>query len=106
MAAEGQSDRMACDKELHKKQKCITEFLHVEKNSPTDIHQSLQNIYGDQIVDVRTASQWVVLFSNDNSYGRSSPLVQVLTSMACRLLFIAGQNASLMVVTVVKNTVQ
>ena len=106
MAAEGQSDRMASDMEVYLKQRCVIEFHHVEKIAPTDIHNDLLNISGDQIVDVRTASQWVVLFNNDNSYGRSSPLVQVLTSMACRLLFIAGQNASLMVVTVVKNTVQ
>ena len=30
-AAEGQSDRMASDMEVHMKQKCVTEFLHMEK---------------------------------------------------------------------------
>ena len=36
--AEGQSDRMASDMEVWMKQRCVTEFLHVEKMAPTDIH--------------------------------------------------------------------
>ena len=31
MAAEVQSDKMASDMEEHMKQRCVTEFLHVEK---------------------------------------------------------------------------
>ena len=38
MAAEGQSDKMTSDMEEHLKQRCVTEFLHVEKMAPTDIH--------------------------------------------------------------------
>ena len=39
MAAEGQSDKMMPDTELHTKKRCGTEFLHVEKKpAPTDIH--------------------------------------------------------------------
>ena len=38
MAAEGQSDKMVSDMEAHVKEKCVTEFLHVEKMAPTDIH--------------------------------------------------------------------
>ena len=38
MAAEGQSDRMAPDMEVYMKQRCVTEFLHVEKIAPIDIH--------------------------------------------------------------------
>ena len=47
IAAEGQSDKMVSDMEVHMKQRCATEFLHVEKIAPIDIHQSLLNIYGD-----------------------------------------------------------
>ena len=38
MVAERQSDRMVSDMEVHMKQRCITEFLHVEENAPIDIH--------------------------------------------------------------------
>jgi hypothetical protein len=31
MAAEGQSDKMASDMEVHMKQSCVTEFLHADK---------------------------------------------------------------------------
>ena len=30
MAAEGQSDKMASDTELHVEQKCVTDFPHVQ----------------------------------------------------------------------------
>ena len=54
MASEGQSDKMMSDMEMQMKQRCVTEFLHAEKNAPIDIHQCLQNVYGEQIVDVNT----------------------------------------------------
>ena len=54
MAAEGQPDRMVSDMEVRMKQRCGTEFLHVEKMSPIDIHQSLLNVYGDQTLNVST----------------------------------------------------
>ena len=54
MAAEGQSDTVASDTEVHMKQRCVTEFLHTEKMAPTDIHQLLLNVDGDQTVDVST----------------------------------------------------
>ena len=38
MAAEGQSDRMVSNMEVCMEQRCFTEFLHVEKMAPTDIH--------------------------------------------------------------------
>ena len=44
MAAEGQSDKMASDMELCMKQRCVTEFLCVEKFVPADIHQCLLNV--------------------------------------------------------------
>ena len=47
MAAEGQPD-MA----LFIKQRFVIEFLHVENTASTDIHWHLQDVYGDQTVDV------------------------------------------------------
>ena len=69
MAAEGQCDKMASDMEVCLKQRGGTEFLHVEKMAPTDIHRRLLYIYGDQAVDVSSERQWVVCFS---SVGRDS----------------------------------
>ena len=74
MAAEGQSDRMVSDMEVHMKQRCEIEFLHVENMAPIYIHQHLLNIYGDQTVDVSTVRQWVVHFSSGNSDSGSPPL--------------------------------
>jgi len=54
MTAEGQSDKMASDIEVCMKQRCVIEFLHVEKITPNDIHQRLLNVYGDQTVDINT----------------------------------------------------
>ena len=93
MAAEGHSDRMVSDMEVQMKQRCGTEFLHAEKIASTDIHQHLLNVYGDQTADVSTVRQWVVHFSSVHSNSESTPPVQIFTSMACRLLFIAGENA-------------
>ncbi len=47
MAAEGQSDKMASDMEVHVKQREFTEFLHEEKVGSIDIHSPLLNIYGN-----------------------------------------------------------
>ena len=52
MAEEGQSDKMESDMEVHMKQRCVTEFLQMEKIAPTDIHQCLLNVSGDQTVNV------------------------------------------------------
>jgi len=38
-------DKMASDMEVNMKERLVTEFLSVEKNSPTDFHQCLLNIY-------------------------------------------------------------
>ena len=38
MAAEGQSDKMMSDMKMHVKQRCVIEFLHVEKNCLLEIH--------------------------------------------------------------------
>ena len=102
MAAEGQSDTMASDMEVCMAQRCGTEFLLAEKMPLIDIHQYLPNVSGDQTVDVSTVRQWVVCFSSSNSDSVSAPLVQISMSRACRLLFIAGEVAQVMVVTVEK----
>jgi len=67
IAAEGQSDKMAFDIEACLKQKSRDESLHAGKMAPTDIHQHLLNIYGDQTVDITAVRQWAVHFSSDNS---------------------------------------
>ena len=101
MAAERQSDMEAC-----MRQRCVIEFLHVEKNSPADIHQCMLSVYGDQTVDVSTMRQWVVRFSNSNSAVKDKPhsrkAMKIFMSAECRLLFIGGKNAELMVVTIVE----
>ena len=56
-------------------------------------------------MDVSTVRQWVVHFSKCDSNSGSPPLVQAFMGMACRLLFIADENAELMVVTALKNSV-
>jgi len=38
MAVEGQSDKMMSDMEVPMKQRSVTEFLHEEKDAPTDIN--------------------------------------------------------------------
>ena len=70
MTAEGQSDKMASDMEVHMKQRCVIEFLHVEKIAPNDIHRCLLNIYRDQIVDVSTGGGW---FSSGDSDVKDKP---------------------------------
>ena len=73
MAAERQSDRMASGMEVWMKQRCVIEFLCAEKMAPTDIHQHLLNIYGDQLMDVSTVTQSVVGFSSGNSHLKDEP---------------------------------
>ena len=81
------------DVEVRMKQKCVTEFLHVERMAPTGIHWHSLNIDGDQAVDVSTVRWWVVRFSSGGNKSGSTPLVQIFMSMTCRLLFVAGENA-------------
>lgn len=57
----------------------------------TDIHQCLLKVYENHTVDVSTVRQQVVHFSSGDS--SSPPLVKILTSEACRLLFLIGKNA-------------
>jgi len=82
------------------------ELLCAEEMAPIDIHQHFVNIYGDQTVDVSTMRQWVVRFSNSNSAVKDKPhsrqAMKIFMSAECRLLFIGGKNAELMVVTIVE----
>jgi hypothetical protein len=73
MTAEGQSDKMVSDMEVCTKQRCVNEFLHAQKIAPNVIHQHLLNVYGDQIVDVRTVRQGVVRFSSGDSDVKDEP---------------------------------
>lgn len=57
MAAEGQPGKMVSDTEVRVKQRCVTQFLHVEKMANSDIHQCLLYVKGDQTVDVSIMRQ-------------------------------------------------
>jgi len=46
-AAEGQSDPMVSDMEVHMEQRCVIEFLHGDKMASLDIYWCLLNVYGD-----------------------------------------------------------
>ena len=91
MAAEGLSDQMLFDMEVHMKQKCVTKFLYAEKMAPIDIHRCLLNIYGDQTVDVSAMKRWVVFFSGGDSNSELPMPVQIFTNASCRLMFMAGK---------------
>ena len=56
-------------------------------------------------MDVRTVRWLVVHFSSGNSDSGSPALVGIVRNTACRLLFIADENAQLMVVTMLKQNV-
>ena len=73
MTADGHSDRLASAMGACMKQRCVTEFLHVETMAPTDIHRHLLNIYGDQTVDVGTVRQRVVHFDSGNGDVKDEP---------------------------------
>ena len=70
------------------KQRCVSEFPHVEKMAHIDSHQHLLNVSGNQTVDVSTVRQWVVCFSSGDSNSVSLPLGQILMNVARRVLFI------------------
>jgi len=103
MAAEGQSDKMASDMEGHMKQRAIKELLHVKKMAPADIHQCFRNVYGDQTVDVRAVSVFQQWQKRGETQAMFQTAVHTFTSLSCSLLFITGENAQLMVVTMLKN---
>ena len=70
--------------------------------TPTDLHQSLLNVYGVQAVVVSSVRWCTVHFSSGDSDTGSPLLVQTVMSAALRFLFIAGENAQLVVMTTLK----
>ena len=64
MAAERQSDNVASDEEVCIEQRCVTEFIHTEKNG---INLHFLNVYGDQMVDMSIERWWVVCTSSGDS---------------------------------------
>lgn len=82
MAAEGQSDIMVSDTEVHMKQRSGIEFLHEEKVAPTDIHQHLLSVYRDQTVHVSTVKWWVVCFRSGKNDVKDKPC----SGKPCRFL--------------------
>ena len=79
-AAEGQSDRIASDMEVCMKQRCATEFLHVEKNLFIDIHQHLLSIYGDQKCVASGGDCWELVFCNQ-VFALSNSVIVLLVSI-------------------------
>lgn len=64
---------------------------------PTDIHECLLNVHGDQPVDVRTVRWWVLHLSSGKSNKKDlhipdglAHLMQIFKSVACRLSITAG----------------
>lgn len=55
-------------------------------------------------MDMSTMRQWVAYFSSDSN-SISLLLVQIFMNAGCRLLFMAGEHAQVMGVTVLKNSV-
>ena len=110
MAAEGQSDKMASDMEVQMKQKCVTEFLDVEKfcthwhSSTLGEHLRRPNSGCEHTEAVGAAfQQWWRQYERQAMF---QTVMQSFMSTACRLLFMAGDNAyGIMVVTILKNSV-
>ena len=90
MIVEGESDKVVSDMEASLKKRVVSEFLCVEKNDPPMFTDACW-MFMEAKQDVSTVRQWVVHFSGSDS---GSPLlVQIFMNVACRLLFIAGENA-------------
>ena len=103
MAAEGQSDKWWLMVEVQMEQRGGIEFLHGEKMAPSDNHQHLLNADGDPPVD---GAQWGVGVCSGSGDDDSGHLQWYhLYKCSMQLLFVAGKNALLMVVTVLKNSV-
>ena len=76
-----------------------------EKFPAIDSHRHLLNISGHRTVNVSTVRWWVVPFSSGNSNSVSLSMVQIFVSVICRILFIAGKNALLMVVIMLEKSI-
>ena len=105
MAAEGQSDRMASNVKLIMEQRCVTEFLHAETMAPIDIYRLQLNADGDQNSECEQREEGDDTSKQCQQQQCVAPLVQMFMSAACRFLFTAGENAQLMVMTVLRSRV-
>ena len=92
---------MATDMEVCMKQRGGIESLHVRRQYPL-IFLDTEHVWRPSS-GCEHSEEWVLHFSTGNS--GSPPLVQIFTSMLCRLLFIVGENAQLTVVTMLENSV-
>ena len=103
MVEEEHSDKMVSDMEALADEAKVWNWIPPCGKNVSLWHLStLVNVYGDQTVDVSTVRGWEVCFSRGDSNSGSCPLVQIFMSTACRLLFITGENAWLMVVAMLK----
>ena len=90
---------MASDMEVHMKQKCVTEFIHLEKMPPTDTHRRLLRFYGNRTVDVSTM-RWCKVPSSGQPCSAVTPqneehlhqLIYVCESVGhdCRLCYLCA----------------
>ena len=80
-----------------------TEFLRVEKMVPIETDRRSLSAYGALSAAAGTVRWWVLCFSGggDNNVKDKTlwMAMQIFMSTACRILFIAGENAQLLVVT-------
>ena len=56
--------RNFCQIDLHQKQRCVIEFLNVEKVQPINIHKHLVNVYSSKTVHVSMVRRWVCCFQS------------------------------------------
>ena len=107
MAAEGQSDTMVSDVEVHTKQRCVIKFFHGEKMAPTDIPLHLVSVYGEQTVNVSTLRWWVMHYSSEDSDGKRQTMfwlsIYILRKEKHLNQFICTN--LLMLLTVLKNSI-
>jgi len=95
--------RIASDIKVHMKQRCVTEILHAGKNGlhwhSLMLHECFwrPNSGSERSEVVGGVFLWW--------WQCVTPLMQIFMSATCRILFIAGKNAQLTVVTLLKNSV-
>lgn len=91
MGAEGQSEKMESDMEVHMKQWCETENFHVEKIALTDGFWSFLE------TKLWMWTQWCGVFQHlkqpHERLVKFWAAMQIFISMSFRVLFIAGKNS-------------
>jgi len=96
MAAEGQLEKMVSDMGVFMKQKCVTEFLHTEKNG-THWHSSMlaEHLWRSNSKYEHSEAVGGVLQQLWQWYKDKATLqivLHIFTSVACRLFFTAVEN--------------